>query len=71
MVLPLDDRTQFPERRNSGVDHIAGFSVVQAKLGNNWEARREGQCGEADAVLREGIGSQRTTFDLLCGMHIL
>ena len=32
MVLPLDDRTQFPERRNSGVDHIAGFSVVQAKF---------------------------------------
>ena len=32
MVLPVNYRTQFPDRSNSGMSHIDGYLVAQAKL---------------------------------------
>lgn len=30
-MLPVDYHTQVPDQRNSGMDHIDGFSIVQAE----------------------------------------
>ena len=63
MVLPVDYRTQFPDRSNSGMSHIDAQAKLPMKklLSLGIPSRRGGrECGEADTVLCGRIGILRT-----------